>query len=127
VESAFSDVPSTRWYYKAVSWCQQEGLIVGYTADTFGPLDQLSREQLLAILYRYARYAGASPSADGDLSLFSDAGQVSSWARTGVQWAASNGLLVNTQGGALAPQELVTRGELAATIYAYTQNVNSRR
>jgi len=126
-ESAFSDVPSDQWYYKAVSWCQQEGLIVGYTANTFGPQDLLSREQMLTVLCRYAEYVGSPLNTDDDLSRFSDAGQVSSWAQTGVRWAASNGLLANTDGSALGPKELVTRGELAAAIYAYAQSIGLRK
>lgn len=121
--SSFSDVPTSQWYYKPVSWCQQKELILGYATGSFGPTDLLSREQMATILYRYAN----SPAADYSLSRFSDADKVSSWALDAMSWAVSNRLLSNTDSGALNPQELVTRGELAAVIYAYSQNASLYR
>ena len=126
-ESSFSDVPAGQWFYEAVSWCQQEGLIAGYKNGVFAPADPLSREQMMAILCRYAGRAGTSPRTGGDLSRYSDAGNVSSWAREGMQWAEANGLILNAQGDTLRPQELVTRGELAAVLHAYTQTMDLYR
>lgn len=123
-ESSFSDVPAGQWFYPSVSWCQREGLIAGYSSKTFAPSKSLSREQMMTILFRYANYTGAPLGSDGDLSRFSDAGDVSSWARDGMQWAAANGLLVNSADGTLRPQELVTRWELAAVLYAYSRQFN---
>lgn len=124
--SRFPDVPDSEWFYSPVSWCQQKELILGYASGDFGPMDFLSREQMVVILYRYAKTNGASLTAGGDLSRFSDADKVSSWAQEEMRWAVSHNLLPNAGGGTLAPQELVTRGELASVIYACVQNLGLR-
>lgn len=78
--SRFSDAAPGDWYYPAVSWCQQEGLIAGYEDGTFAPDTPLTREQLASILYRYARYAGSSLRATADLSQYNDHQAISPWA-----------------------------------------------
>lgn len=124
--SSFPDVPGSEWYYNPVSWCQQKELILGYSTGDFGPMDPLSREQMAVILYRYAKLNGVSLTAIGDLSRFSDAGQVSPWAQEEMRWAVSHNLLPNSGGGTLNPQELVTRGELAFVVHACAQNLGLR-
>ena len=116
--SQFSDVKSTDWFYSAVSWCQQEELIAGYNDGTFAPHDKLSREQMLSILFRYARHTGAPLSASADLTPFSDASDVSAWAVSSVRWALANGL-VSGSDSTLRPGDAVTRAELAAALYTY--------
>lgn len=122
--SQFTDVPIGSWYYSAVSWCQQEGLIVGYSSNTFAPNDPLSREQMVSILYRYAQRFGSTPQISDDLSKFSDAADVSGWAVECMQWAVTNGILPNVE-TTLLPNKFVTRAEMAAALYAFRQNSNS--
>lgn len=116
---AFTDVPAGSWFYPAVTWCWQEDLISGYTAETFAPTDLLSREQMAVILYNYAQYRGTSFQFDGaDLSSFSDGDSVSHWASDAMGWAVANGL-VSGSDGALRPKDIVTRAELAVTLYHF--------
>lgn len=122
--SQFSDVAVNDWFYRSVSWCQQEDLISGYDASTFGPHDQLSREQMISILFRYARHSGAALRSTADLSSFSDADQVSLWALDSMRWAVTNGLIPTTD-AALRPGDAVTRAELASTLYSYEMNLSS--
>lgn len=121
----FSDVAPTDWFCHSVSWCQQEELIVGYDADTFAPQDHLSREQMISILFRYARHTGAALRITADLSQFSDATDVSPWALDSMRWAVTNGLVSSSE-TTLRPGDSVTRAELAATLYSYQMNLDSR-
>ena len=86
----FTDVPygpDTHWYYDAVLWAQQNGLMQGYGANLFGPNDPVTREQLVMIFYRYEQWRGNDTAASGNLSRFTDVGEVSPWAREAMQWA----------------------------------------
>ena len=123
--SQFSDVALNNWYYRAVSWCQQEGLIAGYTSSTFAPGDPLSREQMISILYRYSKYSNVSMRTSADMGRFSDVADVSPWAAEAMEWAVANGLLPNL-GDTLNPGATVTRAELASALYAYELNSNMR-
>lgn len=120
--TGFSDVPEDMWCFRAVSWCQQTGLISGQGGNTFAPNGPLTREQMAAILYRYARHTGSSLEESADMSRFPDWSGVSPWARDSVRWAAAN-LLIDTSGGALLPRETVTRAELAQALYCYDINL----
>lgn len=120
--TTFSDVPEGVWYYRAISWCQQTKLISGQGGNTFAPNSLLTREQMAAILYRYARYTGSSLRATANMSRFSDLDSVSSWAYNSMQWAATN-WLIDISDGALLPKKTVTRAELAEALYAYDINL----
>lgn len=121
----FSDTAPEDWFYEAVSWCQQEGLIAGYDDGTFLPDAPLTREQLASFLYRYARYAGSSLRTTADLSRYDDHEEVSSWAYDSLRWAMTNRLLTPV-GNALCPGETVSRADLAAALYAYDINLGTR-
>lgn len=123
-DSRFSDVVPDDWFYHAVSWCQQEGLIVGYADGTFLPDTPLTREQLVSILYRYARYAGSSLRATADLSQYDDCDEVSVWARDSLRWAMTNCLLTVSD-NSLRPSDTVSRAELASAFYAYDINLGT--
>lgn len=120
--ATFSDVPEGAWYCPAISWCQQSGLLSGQGGNTFAPNSLLTREQMAAVLYRYARHAGSSLEAAADMSAFSDADSVSPWALDSMRWAAAN-WLIDVAGGALLPKQTVTRAELAKALYAYDINL----
>ena len=121
----FTDVASSDWFYAAVSWCQQEDLLAGYADGTFSPNDLLSREQMVSVLHRYARYTGSNLRGTADLSQFSDGDQVSSWAVDSMRWALTNGLITGT-GDALRPADTVARAELASVLHAYDLNLGLR-
>lgn len=106
-DSPFTDVENgsgTAWYYDAVLWAQQNGIVAGYGDGTFRPGDNITREQLAVIFYNYARFKGYDVSAASDLSGFTDAGQVSSWALPAMGWIVGSGILNVHEDGILAPR-----------------------
>lgn len=107
----FEDVPEGAWYAEAVRWAASEGVVSGYSSRKFGPDDNITREQLALMLWRYA----GSPTATGGLE-FTDADHVSGYALEAMRWAAENGIITGKTGGILAPQGSATRAEAAAML-----------
>mgnify|MGYP000019542105 FL=1 len=100
--SGFSDVPSSAWYAKAVTWASKNGVVSGYSNSTFGPNNQLTREQMVTILYNVAGRPATNTSA---LSQFNDRGQVAAYAVNGFSWAVSNKVVSGTSNTTLSPVE----------------------
>ena len=122
-ENPFQDVAANRWYTNAVIWAAERGIVSGYTADTFGPERNLSREQMAAILYRYASYKQMDVSATSDLSGFKDLAQLSNYAKTAMQWAHAEGLIVGMSSEILAPAGTASRAQMAAVMMRFCENV----
>lgn len=116
---SFSDVSPSAWYYNAVSWCYQNGIMTGLSANSFAPDAPLSQQQMALILYQFAKYSGLDVSKRGDLSAYSDGENVSLWAKQGMEWAVGNGLLPTDSGTALNPSANVTRSQMAMVLYAF--------
>ena len=114
--ATFSDVDEKSWYAKAVAWAEDTGIAKGVDANHFAPNAPATREQLAALLYRCAQYAGLDVSAKGNLSNFSDGGTTSAYAVDAMTWAVGTGLLVGDGTGRLLPKEQGTRAQLAALI-----------
>ena len=120
----FTDVPNGQWYTDAVNWAAANDLVNGYGNSTFGPEDDITREQMAAILYRYAQFKGYDHAVQGDLSCFTDGGQTSDWARDAVVWAVDKGLLTGKGGGLLDPKGTATRAEVAAILMRFVENIS---
>jgi hypothetical protein len=118
----FSDVSTSAWYYQAVAWCAQEGLMSG-SGTSFLPDSPLTREQLALVLRQYAQYSGLDVSAVQDLSKFTDGQSASPWARDGLGWAVSAGLLSGYSDGSLRPNNGISRAELAAVLRSFCTNM----
>ncbi len=116
----FSDVASGQWFSKAIAWASANGVVTGYENGTFGPNDAITREQLVAVLYRYAQTKGLDVSVKGSLSNFSDSGKVSGWAQEAMQWAVGAGI-ISGDNGALKPQGNATRAEVAMMLMRYLE------
>ena len=110
----FSDVPNSAWYADAVNWAAANDIVKGYGKDKFGPEDLVTREQMAAILYRYAQYKGYDVSAKADLIKFIDADEISNYALEALQWANAEGLINGKGDGVLDPKGQATRAEAAA-------------
>lgn len=87
-----------QYYTDAVEWASANGIVGGYGNGRFGPNDPITREQMAAILYRYAAYKEYDVSGAADLSGYSDASSISSYARVAMQWANHSGLVNGTSG-----------------------------
>ena len=115
--SRFGDVASSAYYAAAVNWAANKGIVNGTGANTFSPNANITREQLAAMLYRYA----GEPDATADLSAYKDAGAISSYAQKAMQWCVANGILNGKTGSNLAPQATATRAECAAMLQRFAQ------
>lgn len=112
---SFDDVDDGKWYADAVRWAAAEGIVNGYSDRVFAPEDLITREQLVTVLYRYAKYAGGMVNF-GDtagLSAFKDSGEISSWAADAFAWAYDNGLVNGVSSDELSPGSGATRAQLA--------------
>lgn len=119
--SKFTDVDIAQWYGKAVVWAADNGIVTGYSDTAFGPNDPVTREQLAAILYRYAVYRGMTAvTLEENLGGFADADQISSYAIPAMNWAVGKGL-INGSGSTLAPKAQATRAQVAAIIHRYLE------
>ena len=110
--TSFNDVPADTWYTEAVAWAAGEGIVLG-NGDGFAPNDNITREQIATILYRYMKYLGVDVSAKGDLNKFKDGKDVSSWAQDAMLWAEKVGLFQGDDQGNLNPGSNATRAEVA--------------
>lgn len=110
-DSGFSDVDPSAWYGPAVAWAAEKGIVLGYDG-LFDPEGNISREQLATMLHRYM----GSPASNGDLSAFTDAGDISDWAEAPVKWGVEKGVLNGMGNGALAPGGTALRAQLAAVL-----------
>ena len=97
-------------------------MVNGYENGTFAPNAAITREQLAAILYRFAQFKGYDVSVKGNLSSFSDNAQVSDWAKEAMQWAVGAGI-INGENNALKPTGNATRAEVAIMLMRYIENV----
>lgn len=113
--SGFSDVEESAYYAEAVGWASANGIVGGYDNETFGPGDPITREQMAAILYRFAQTQGWDTTASADLSSYTDASQISAYALTALQWANGAGLIAGS-GGAILPGDSATRAQVAAIL-----------
>ena len=113
---AFADTPDGAWYEDAVLWAVRNHIMSGYTASTFGPHDPITREQLAAILWRYA----GSPAAEAG-EAYADEASIASWAVTAVDWARTCGFINGMSDGSFRPDGRATRAQVAAILMRYDQ------
>ena len=112
----FRDLAAGSYYEKAAIWAAENGLVSGYENGCFGPNDPVTREQLAAILYRYAQYRGLDVSQTGSIGGFADNSSVSGYARTAMAWANGAGLISGMGDNTLAPRGTATRGQAAVIL-----------
>ena len=119
--SDFTDVAAGKWFAKAVAWAAANGIVNGYGSGLFGPNDPVTREQLAAILYRYAVYGGMTAvTLEENLGSFADTAQLSAYAIQAMNWAVGQGL-INGSGNNLVPKAQATRAQVAAIIHRYLE------
>ena len=118
----FTDVEAGTWYTNAVLWAAQNGIVNGVTDTTFAPGDDLTRQQLVTILYRYAESKGYDVSASADLSGYPDAGQVQDYAQPAMAWAVAEGI-VEGMDGTLKPAGNASRAQIATILMRFCEDV----
>ena len=124
--NTFVDVKPNQWYTQAVAWAAKYGVVNGVGHGMFEPDGNVTREQMAAILYRYANGVGIDTSARGNLAAFPDRNQVSSYAVDALSWCNAKGIIGGTKEGGvdyLDPQGFATRAQVATILMRYIENV----
>ena len=114
--AGFTDVKPGAWYTPAVNWCKATGLFMGVSETQFGPDMPLTREMLVTVLWRYASAIGMSTRDSTDLTVFTDSGRISDYAKKPLSWAVARGLVAGVGNNRLAPQDTATRAEIATIL-----------
>ena len=121
--SSFADVASGAYYAKAVAWAAENGVVTGTSATTFAPDAPITREQMAAILYRYATLKGYDVSQKADLSGYTDAGTISAYASDAMAWANAQGLITGVTNTTLAPKSSATRAQVATILMRFCETI----
>ena len=121
--NSFTDVLNGKWYTNAIAWASANGIVEGLSGNRFAPNAPIAREQLAAILFRYAKACGYDVSARAELTVYADAAQVSTWAGDAMRWAVAAGLISGRSGAQLAPKGEATRAEVAVILMNFVQKV----
>ena len=118
----FDDVTAGMYYEKAIIWAATNGIVSGYSNNKFGPNDNITREQMAAILYRYANYKGYDVSVGEDTNIlsFDDAFSISEYAIPAFQWACGSGIIYGSA-STLSPQGNATRVQAAAILHRFCE------
>ena len=119
----FADVKADMWYTDAIVWANANGIVAGYDDSTFGLGDSITREQLAAILYRYAQMKGYDVTEKADLTGYADSAAISGYAVEAMQWANANGIVNGMTATTLVPQGTATRAQVATMLMNFCENV----
>ncbi|MCD7778484.1 MAG: S-layer homology domain-containing protein, partial [Clostridiales bacterium] len=121
-EASFKDVFEGDWYYEAVKWGDKNDIIFGYSAEEYAPNDRITREQMAAIIYRYAAYKGINTDTEGSPD-YTDSGSISGYAVPGVKWVSDKGFMQGDPDGAFRPTDNASRAETAQVIMNVVENL----
>ncbi len=119
--SSFTDVKSGAYYADAVAWAESSKVVSGVEPGKFMPAQNITREQLAAMLFRYAQYKGLDTSARGNLSGFADASQISAFAGTALAWAVGEGIINGITTTTLSPKGTATRAQAAVMLKKFSE------
>lgn len=120
-KSGFADVPEDAYYADAVAWASANGIVAGYSDSEYAPDDTITREQMAAMMWRYAKYKGedVSTGEDNNILSYSDAQTASEYAVPALQWADKEGIISGFEDGTLRPKQTATRAQTATIIKNY--------
>ena len=121
----FEDVEADMWYTEAIEWAVSEEVFYGYGNGKFGPNDQITREQMVTVMYRFELESGKTITADFDMATLSDADEISEWAVEAMTWAFDCGLILGTDADVPTADALktATRAEVAMIFYRKLDNL----
>ena len=119
----FTDVEAGIWYTDAILWAAQNNIVNGVSDTEFAPGDDLTRQQLVTILYRYAEAKGYDVSASADLSGYPDADQVQDYAQPAMAWAVAENIIQGMEDGTLKPAGNASRAQIATILMRFCEDV----
>lgn len=122
-EGIFDDVESGNWYWEAINWAAHNKIVEGYGNGKFGPDDNLTREQMVSILYRYSIFMKYDLDKTKDLDSITDADTISKWALEPMKWAVGNGIVEGIGNGYLSPTTGASRAQFASMIQRYVTTI----
>ena len=122
-QSTFEDVTAGAWYHDAIVWANANGIVNGLSHTAFGPNGNITREQMVAILYRYAQYKGLDISARTTVTAYADDEKISAWAKENVAWGVAVGLISGTGNNKLDPNGNATRAQIAQVMMNFCEAV----
>ena len=117
----FTDVANEEWYAEAVAWAAESGVVNGVSETEFAPNDNITREQMATILFRYAQFKGYDTANTAELSQFTDFAAISDWALSALQWANADALIQGTSETTLSPQSTTTRAQVATILMRFCE------
>ena len=121
-DSLFIDVTPDDWFYSAVNWAAENGIVSGYGEGLFGPMDGITREQMAVIFYNYSRFIGFGPQGEWAILLdFEDVADISDWAMEGAMYCYMSNFITGRPGNLFAPRGSASRAELAAVLMRFIQ------
>ncbi len=121
--SNFMDVEQNQYYTNAVAWASANGIVSGYGNGNFGPNDTITREQMAAILYRYAQYKGYDTTQKNNLSNYIDAKDINAYAVEALQWANQVGIITGVTDTTLVPNGSATRAQVSSILMRFCENI----
>ena len=119
----FTDVAEGEWYADAVAWADANGIVVGISDTLFAPNENITREQMAAVIYRYAKFKGYDVSDEAELSAFADTDAISDWALDALAWANAKELVKGTTDTTVSPKDTATRAQVAAILMRFCENI----
>ena len=122
-DNLFTDVADDDWYTDAVIWASENKIVGGYGGGLFGTNDSVTREQMATILYNYASYKGYDVTGSADISAYTDADGISTWAESAMQWANAEGLINGVTETTLEPNGSATRAQVATIFMRFVENL----
>lgn len=120
-KNTFTDVPNDEWYTDAVIWAKENGIVTGVTENEFAPNDNVTREQMATIIFRYAKFKGCNVNDFSGLSDFSDSDDVSGFAVSAMSWAYKSGIIKGTTATTLSPKDTATRAQVATILMRFSK------
>ena len=124
--ASFNDIPQDAYYKDAVNWAAQAGIVSGVSADAFGPGGNITREQLAAMVYRYA---GTTEVVSADFTVldgYSDAAGISPYAREAMAWCVENGIISGVGNRMLLPKSNATRAQVASILQRFSNTLTQK-
>ncbi len=120
---SFSDVPEGRWYSDAVAWASSNEIVSGVGENRFAPDEDITREQMALIIYRFAKHLGVDVTDASNLEGFTDMKDISDWALDAIKWANSASLINGTTEAVLSPKGTATRAQVATILMRFCENI----
>lgn len=125
----FDDVEREAWYTDAIIWANENGIVLGYGDGNFGPSDMVTREQMVTILYRYAKYKNYKIEKENDEIFlnFNDAEVVSDWAKESMKWACGVEIIKGMENNLIMPRNSTERCQIAAILHRFCENIVNKK